>query len=384
MKLPYYLTITPFFPNKDSFRAPFIYDQVIAIEKSGKFNVIVLMPKPWYLKIEDYEFEGVKVYFFSTFDLPSAILPGVFDKITIKNFLKKLKKISIQISDIQVAHSHVSQSAFLANALKKINPSIKAVLQHHGFDVLGITNGKFSKFKWHQKWVENYGIKQCNKIDLHICVSQKTLEKLQKYSEINIKEAYILYNGVDTSKFFPIKGLKNESQFVIGCVGNFWEIKDQITLIKSLELLITKSIKNIKLIFIGNGYNLNFCKNYVIKNNLTQYVEFILEIPHRELNYFYNSLNLFVLPSYYEAFGCVYTEASACNIPFIGVNNQGIAEIISSKNTEKQLIDKSDFHQLSYLIEQYYLKNYTFTDVKISLDINFLIDKYINHIINKK
>ena len=76
----------------------------------------------------------------------------------------------------------------------------------------------------------------------------------------------------------------------------FWKIKDQITLIKSVQRLI-KKINNIKLRFIGSGYTLKQCKDYVFTNNLTKSITFEKERPHNELNRFYNNLDLFVLPS---------------------------------------------------------------------------------------
>ena len=87
-------------------------------------------------------------------------------------------------------------------------------------------------------------------------------------------------------------------------------------MIKSVQRLINKG-KNIKLRFIGSGYTLKQCKDYVFTNNLTKSITFEKELPHNELNRFYNNLDLFVLPSYYEALGCVYLESWATNTPFI-------------------------------------------------------------------
>ena len=83
---------------------------------------------------------------------------------------------------------------------------------------------------------------------------------------------------------------------------------------------------------------------------------------HRELNDFYNSLDLFVLPSYWEAFGCVYTEAYACGVPFIAVKGQGISELIPEKDVDKWLIDKGDFVSLSDKIENYIENNFAETE----------------------
>ena len=44
---------------------------------------------------------------------------------------------------------------------------------------------------------------------------------------------YVCINGVDTTKFYvnPSKTM-NDKKFIIGCVANFWELKDQDDFIK--------------------------------------------------------------------------------------------------------------------------------------------------------
>ncbi|MEG1999728.1 MAG: hypothetical protein RR015_06910 [Bacteroidales bacterium] len=43
-----YIVVTPFFPEPDSFRGPYIYDQFNAIMASGRYErVIVCKPKPF-------------------------------------------------------------------------------------------------------------------------------------------------------------------------------------------------------------------------------------------------------------------------------------------------------------------------------------------------
>ena len=42
-----YLVITPFFPSAQSFRGPYVYDQVKAIMCDGRYRVIVMMPDSW-------------------------------------------------------------------------------------------------------------------------------------------------------------------------------------------------------------------------------------------------------------------------------------------------------------------------------------------------
>ena len=40
----YYIVVTPFFPTQESFRGPFIYDQVKALKKVSDYEVVVFKP----------------------------------------------------------------------------------------------------------------------------------------------------------------------------------------------------------------------------------------------------------------------------------------------------------------------------------------------------
>jgi glycosyltransferase involved in cell wall biosynthesis len=374
-----YLVITPFFPSQESFRGPYIYDQVIAIQKEGNYDVVVLKPKQFYSNKNDYKYEGVNVFFFNVYDLPSAIFPGLFNILSISSLKRKLRSLNVDITQIEIVHAHVTAAGVYAIYLKKQVSKIKTIVQHHGFDVLSLSNGVMAKFKWHRNWVKNYGIAICNQIDLHIGVSAKTLEYIATIPEIKMKSQYVLYNGVDENKFHPVIGLKDPSYFTIGCIANFWPLKDQLSLIKAVERLIKEGLLNVRIRFIGSGPTLQLCKEYVNENSLNNYVEFLSEINHISLNNYYNKLDLFILPSYYEAFGCVYTEAYACGVPFIAVKGQGIGELIPFEEINRWLIDKEDYINLAVLIQKYMKYKYS-QNLLHSININILINKFLSHI----
>lgn len=364
-----YLSITPFFPNSKSFQGPFILDQIKALERNSNYKVLVFKPKRWFSKEMDYTYEGIRIYRFRSFELPSNLFPGLFSFLSVWSFKRKLKKLNISVHDIKIVHAHVTGLGIFANALKKVNKSLVSILQHHGFDVLSLENGILNRFKLHLWLVKCQGIKVCNQIDLHVGVSQKTLEYLKSFKKIKIKDSYVLYNGVDPGKFYSIPGLKSQAQFVIGCIGNFWLLKDQITLLKSAKILVEMGMDTLLIKLVGTGVTLDSCKKYVTENQMEGFVEFIPSIPHNDLVKFYNSLNLFVLPSYYEAFGCVYTEAHACGVPFIGVQGQGISELITENEKSIWLIEKGDYLGLSQKI-----KTFEKTEPKQSLTLDYDID----------
>lgn len=375
-----YLVITPFFPSEASFRGPYIYDQVKALMKDGRYQVVVMMPHQFYKKESDYDYDGVHIYRFASYCLPTNVYPGVGDCLSLNSFNKAIKRIGIHYSDIAIVHAHVTGNAIFANYVKKINVHVKTVLQHHGYDVLGVTNGKFANYQWHKKRCIEYGITLCNKIDLHVGVSNEILKYLEAYNGIKLNRKYVLYNGVDTHKFYPMNF--KHTGFNIGCVANFWELKDQITLIKAVEILVCQGYKDLHVIFIGTGYTRSFCENYVQEHKLTEYFEFRNEVDHCKLNQFYNLLDLFVLPSYWDAFGCVYLEAYACGVPFMSAKGTGITEYIPEKDFSKWVIAPHDYLTLAENI-LYYKVNLNKQELLYPIDINILITQFLNDLSNE-
>lgn len=381
--MKYYLCITPFFPSESHFVGPYVLDQVKAIERNSDFKVIVLKPTLPYHKEKDYEFNGIAVYRFSDYSLPTNAFPNrLCDKLTTASVIRKLKKIGIDMNQIAVCHAHVIRFGAVAVILKEKSPNITSIVQHHGFDVMSVTDGRFAQYEWHKKHCIRHGVKICNSVNLNIGVSHKTLSYVMAQPGIKVKNSYVLYNGVDTSKFFPIEGGSKDSDFTIGCVANFWELKDQMTLIKAVEILINSGIKGIKTVFVGTGYTRKECEKYVQTHSLSNYFEFRTEMSHLELANFYRSINLFILPSYWEAFGCVYTEAYACGTPFIAVKEQGISEIIPASEQNHWLIDKGDFNTLAELIRNYKQNPSCKQVLTMPIDINFIIKQYLEHLKN--
>ena len=145
-----------------------------------------------------------------------------------------------------------------------------------------------------------------------------------------------------------------------------------MTLLRAVKILSDKGLKNVKIQFVGEGPTLNACKKFAFKHHID--CDFTIQKKHTELINFYNDIDLFVLPSYYEAFGCVYLESLACGTPFVAVKGQGIEDTIDEKFKHIQLIDKKNDKQLSKIIEHFYTDK-----TKIPFNANF----EINHIISK-
>ncbi len=373
-----YLVVTPFFPSNKCHIGSYIFDQLNEIKKQSTFDIKLVKIVSLFSNEKDYYFKNFQVKIFKIIDFPFFILPGFFNSINKSRFSYFLKKKNIE--NIKFSHSHVSYpSSYLVEDLECCK-----IIQHHGLDVLQLTNGRMEFFRYIQKgFLIRNTIKYLNNADINIGVSNLVLQQLRNYKTYNPSNEFVLFNGVDRSKFFK-KEIKNNDIFTIGCIANFWKIKDHITLIKSIQSILENGIK-IKLRLIGSGPTLKSCKKYVNENNLSKYIIFENEIAHEKLNDFYNSIDLFVLPSYFEALGCVYLESWATNTPFIAVEGQGISELIIDEDRNKILAQVQSIESLKekILIAFNNRKSYPFNkkyDIKNTI-LNFLslsiFNKYV-------
>lgn len=373
-----YLQITPLFPSPSSFRGSYVFDQVQTLREQFNLNVKVVRLIPFYSRARNYSIDGIEVYCLRKYDLPSSIAPGIFDRISCLALKHRLKRWGIKISDIKILHAHINTSSIYGTYLKSLNPGIFTITQHHGHDVFGLTNGVLRNSNLHQTFKIRYGRRIANAVDLHIGVSYTTIKSLKKYFDGISFNTYVLINGVNKEKFYRVKkNLNSERKFVIGCVGNFWTIKDQMTLLKAQVVLREMFNTNILIRFVGTGETRRVCEEYTKEMGLQDQVDFHGDYKHGELNDFYNQLDLFVLPSYDEALGCVYLESYSAGVPFIAVKNQGIEDFISDKT--QWLIESGDYEDLARKIYRQVINPQGQT-LTINIDIVHTIRNFLSYL----
>lgn len=394
-----YIAITPFFPTPESFRGPFVYDQVRAIERNSDFKVMVFVPTSAIHPKEDYEYEGVHVYRFKTLEMPSMLFNGLTNEFNARSFIRKIHELGIDIDDIVCAHGHTGMFAVYPLALKKISPSIKAVVQHHDPDPFGVRNGRLSKWGINARYKARKSYKLFKQIDIHLCISRYVennlrlfpghssfdvdskylciLRKLKSFKPFTPKQTYVLYNGVDTDIFFP--NPISRDKFTIGCIANIGDWKNQMTLLWAIKKLHDEGETDLRLILVGSGSGESECRKFIEDNRLEQVIEIRKEVHHKQLPAIFNTFDLFVLPSYFEGFGCVFTEAAACGIPFIGCKGQGATEYIDKDEYDEWTIKPFDYVDLAKKIQRYKRER---TPQKLihSYDINVLIKDYLKQL----
>lgn len=391
-----YLVVTPFFPSPSSWRGAYVLDQVKAIQRNSDYEVIVFKPET-----EDYEIEGIQVYGFKTLQTRSFLFHGIFDSYNADHFIAKLKDLGIGLNNVKFIHCHTAHFASYGLALKKYNRNTKVFVQYHDLDPFTVRNGLLSTNPINSNYRARSAMRLLRKVDLHVCISEPCKDNLLAFPKaradehdakylsvlrtifgvkfLNPKSVYILNNGVDLTVFKPKKFEREDDVFRIGCIANFVELKGHMTLLKAFHLLVNKGYKNMRLSLLGTGPTKERCQEFAKQTGIFSHIEWPSEVSHECLVDYYNILDLYVMPSSFEGFGCVYTEAAACGIPFIGCFNNGAAECIEPEERSKWLIVPGDHMKLGDIIESYYQYRHKQYLCK-PFDINILISDFLKYI----
>jgi glycosyltransferase involved in cell wall biosynthesis len=91
---------------------------------------------------------------------------------------------------------------------------------------------------------------------------------------------------------------------------------------KRLDLLLKAFMvndylrKNCRLIIVTNEEGVSYVEKFISQNRLDLIVR--SRVPWRELVEYYSVADVFVMPSYAEPFGMVYTEALTLGTPVVG------------------------------------------------------------------
>lgn len=394
-----YIFITPFFPSAETWRGCYGYDLANAIAETGKYKVVVFVPGNG----DDYVIGSLPVYRFKTRSMPCDLFPAFMRRLSVPSFMDAVKRAGIPCKDVAVCHCNNVLNGYYGLALRSQNPNVKVIVHHHDLSSFGLRIGRFRHLLI-QKIPLYFAVRRIlETVDLNVFISRKCMESclgfpdttwssyedyrklgrgLSWLRKVHIRQSYILHNGVDTQLFNTRNGGgrgKEAVDFRIGCIANFEPCKDQITLLRAFALVAGRTKANVKLIFVGSGSTMLECRRYVDEHGLGGDVEFRSEVGHEALPRFYHDIDLFVLPSYFEGFGCVYTEAWCCGVPFIGCENQGIGDVIHPNDAHLWLCKERDAADLAEKI-LYFIENKPRQQLVSPVDLKTLVGKFIEEI----
>jgi len=180
----------------------------------------------------------------------------------------------------------------------------------------------------------------------------------------------VVYNGIDTQEFKPLKNKKNSKTLKIIFIGRLAIIKGINYLLKALGSLKNKDFV---LTLIGEGKEKENLKELAKDLKIEKQVKFLGPIPHQKITKYYQENDLFILPSLNEGMSNTVLEAMACGLPIITTNVGGSKELI---NNNGFVIPKANSKKLKEAIEKYLknknlIKNYSIQSRKIAEKMNW-------------
>lgn len=311
---------TPTYPQKGIF----CHEQVKALKQIG-VDVDVIVPMTIYDKeytTKNWIYEDVSIRYIKYFKFPGV---RYFEKIG-KYLYYALMRSKIDFSQYDVLHADAPLPA--GDAIRRISQKydIPFVVHGHGLDVFMDVDYQYARNcnKIVEKCIEVY--EQCDAIT---GVSQKVVNNI--LSRIDVKQkCFVVYNGVDTKRFIPRCKKDNERLEIIS-VGNLIELKGHDITLKAMAKVIEQGYSKLHLTIYGRGDKEKELKNLVAELKIQKYVTFGGYISYDQIAEKMRRADLFVLPSWYEAVGCVYLESMASGTPVIGCRGNGIDEIIQDR-----------------------------------------------------
>jgi glycosyltransferase involved in cell wall biosynthesis len=306
-----------------------------------------------------------------------------FYKITPKfpfvNYFLKLRKI-LKKENIQIVHSQQFIDTFFAK-IATLGTKIKIVQTYHGFENLYEISTKILTNR-----LLAFIIKHT---DRNFFVSDYQREYYTQKYRLNPQKQATVYNGISFEKLDKIAALNpldfcKKSNLILGSVGNFNSVRNQMAICRFLHLLNQKNI-DFQFIFVGakvenESFLYEKCYNFCKKNNLLSKVDFLGS--RNDVPSILQQLDAFIYSSNHDTFGIAVIEAIAAKIP-VFVNDWAVMREITENGKLANLYKTEDENDL---LEKFLLLLQNKENLKLKAENNaveirkkFSIE---NHILN--
>ncbi|EHK2389217.1 putative glycosyltransferase EpsD [Clostridium perfringens] len=289
--------------------------------------------------------KGVKI-----FNIPFSRSPLSFGNIKAFKELIKLQKEN----KYGIVHVHTPVASIYGRLLKIRFPKLKTIYTAHGYHFLkgGPKIG----------WIIYYPIEKmmAKLTDVTININKEDYEITK--TKLNPKKCYLINGvGLDLNQYKPLSKEKQEFKrkelglekydFVVIMIAELNENKNQIQLIKAMELLKDK-YPNIKAISIGEGHKFEELQQEInnrgLKNN------FKLLGFRTDVNELINISDIGILLSYREGLPRNIMELMANGKRIVATNIRGNRDIVCN-DFIGALVEVNDYEATAKAIEKFYL-----------------------------
>jgi len=323
------LVLSSLYPNSKIYMSGiFVHEQVKQIKNLGH-SITVFAPVPYtfgllrffskkYKAFADMPcheiIDGVDIYHSKYLALPRGYLKAYWGYSYFKSMVSKIEKLHRE-NPFDLIHAHGSAPDDFGACLLSKKIGVPYVLTIHGDSVYHLVN-KGGRFKNSKKSIQN--------AEAVIGVSSKVLDRVKKYTGRQ-DSLYKVLNGFIPGETKSAGADKNKINILFA--ATIIERKGCRFLIEAFKVL-TDKYKNINLTIAGGGILLDEMKQLALRLNISDYVEFTGVVAHEDMMKYMAACDIFIMPSWDEAFGVVYLEAMSQKKPVVGTEGEGITDLV--------------------------------------------------------
>jgi len=342
------LMLSHMYPNAVSpLGGIFVQQQAVALTKLG-VEVTVVAPVPWVpgfmsgrgkwggypaVPLEEHP-NGFPVFHPRVLEFPRSLFfeyyPQTFARGIQRVFTEQIAR------GVDIIHAHVAHPDGAAALRFGRKYNIPVVVTIHGQDFAYTLNrSRRCADSVRETLKDASGV---------ILVSEKLKNQygLEAWAD-QLAKYRIIYNGVDFADVVqrpdelqgsPLDYAQKGSRRVLLSVGFLRPDKGHAVVLKALPELI-REFPDLEYRIVGDGTERQSLESLTEHLGLRNHVLFLGSLPHHEAMREMSQCEVFILPSWKEAFGVVYLEAMANGKPIIGTTGEGIAEILAKEAVGK-------------------------------------------------
>jgi glycosyltransferase involved in cell wall biosynthesis len=272
------------------------------------------------------------------------------------------RSLSEKASEIKadIYEAHLSSGYGLLKAMKKQGVNKPFVHMVHGVLADEYQQARENGYQSFRGRIANQFMRRLAKLEeetaknatLIVTISKYSLEKMQKYYDIDKAKVRIVPNGVDVEKFKPTgdkaavkRQFGLDDKPVVLFVGSLIPRKGLRFLVAAAKNVV-KQQADAKFVIVGDGPIKNQLLSNVGEANLSGNFTFLSGLSDDALAAVYGCADVFVLPSIQEGQGIVLLEAQASAKPVVAFNVGGVNEAVLRGETGL-LVNRGDSGELA-------------------------------------
>jgi len=283
------------------------------------------------------DFEGIKVYHPRYLSFPRNILLAYSGYLYYAGAKGAIRRIYDSFP-FDVIHAHVAIPDGHAAIIAGRAYGKPTVVTLHGHDVYNIPELNHAC----RRAVESVA-RGASRV---VVVSTILGNALREY--VSDRELLVVSNGYSPGDVSPGSSelvSRYRGKRVILSVGYLIPRKAHKYVVMAVAKLL-KAHPDIVYVIIGTGDEERPLQRLVNEMGLQDAVEFVGQVPHRDVMAYLATCDIFALPSWNESFGVVYVEAMAHGRPVIACRGEGIQDVIVDGETGA-LVEPKDVDSLT-------------------------------------